>query len=77
MGTEFSFVNSQDEQWQWQHSNKSVLNALKCILKKGYAGTPVVVQWLSLQAPNAVVPGLIPGQGTRSLMPQLSPSTAK
>ncbi|TEA32460.1 hypothetical protein DBR06_SOUSAS8110001, partial [Sousa chinensis] len=31
----------------------------------------LVVQWLSLQAPNAGGPSLIPGQGTRSHMPQL------
>ena len=30
-----------------------------------------MVQWLRLQAPNAGGPGLIPGQGTRSHMPQL------
>ena len=28
-------------------------------------------QWLRLRAPNAGGPGLIPGQGTRSRMPQL------
>ena len=30
----------------------------------------MVVQWLRFCAPNAVGPGLIPGQGTRSHMPQ-------
>ena len=30
-----------------------------------------MVQWLRLHAPNAGGPGLIPGQGTRSHMPQL------
>ena len=35
------------------------------------SGTSLVVQWLGLCAPNAGVPGLIPGQGTRSHMPQL------
>ena len=34
-------------------------------------GIPVV-QWLTLQAPNAGGPGLIPGQGTRSHMLKLS-----
>ena len=33
-------------------------------------GTSLVVQWLRLQAPNAVGQGSIPGQGTRSHMPQ-------
>ena len=32
---------------------------------------PLVVQWLSLHAPNAGGLGLSPGQGTRSHMPQL------
>ncbi|TEA35681.1 hypothetical protein DBR06_SOUSAS1110027, partial [Sousa chinensis] len=31
----------------------------------------LVVQWLSLHAPNEGGPGSIPGQGTRSHMPQL------
>ena len=39
--------------------------------------TSLVVQWLRLHAPNAGDPGLIPGQGTRSHMPQLRPGTAK
>ena len=37
----------------------------------------LVVQWLRLRAPNAGGPGSIPGQGTRSHMPQLRPGTAK
>ena len=47
-------------------------------------GTSLVVQWLRLQAPNAGCLGSIPGQGTRShmpqlrvRMPQLRPGTAK
>ena len=35
-------------------------------------GTPLVLQGLSLHAPNARVPGSIPGRGTRSHVPQLS-----
>ncbi|TEA30370.1 hypothetical protein DBR06_SOUSAS27510010, partial [Sousa chinensis] len=31
----------------------------------------LVVQWLRLHAPNSEGTGLIPGQGTRSCMPQL------
>ena len=34
------------------------------------SGTSLVVQWLRLWAPNAGGPGSIPGQGTRSHMPQ-------
>ena len=40
-------------------------------------GTSLVAQWLRLQAPNAGGLGLIPGQGTRSRMPQLRPGAAK
>ena len=35
-------------------------------------GTPLVVQWLRLRAPNAGNKGLIPGWGTSSHMLQLS-----
>ena len=38
---------------------------------KSHPGTSLVVQWLRLRAPNAGGPGSIPGQGTRSHMPQL------
>ena len=34
-------------------------------------GTSMGAQWLRLCAPNAGGSGLIPGQGTRSCMPQL------
>ena len=34
-------------------------------------GTSLVIQWLRLHAPKAGAPGSIPGQGTRSHMPQL------
>ena len=40
------------------------------------AGTSLVVQWLRLRTPNSGGPGSIPGQGTRSCMPQLSPHAA-
>ncbi|TEA28840.1 hypothetical protein DBR06_SOUSAS4010053, partial [Sousa chinensis] len=30
----------------------------------------LMVQWVKLHAPNAGSPGLIPGWGTRSYMPQ-------
>ena len=36
-------------------------------------GTSLMVQWLRLHAPNAGGLGSIPGQETRSLMPQLRP----
>ena len=34
--------------------------------------TSLGIQWLRIFAPNAGGPGLIPGQGTRSYMPQQS-----
>ena len=40
-------------------------------------GSSLVVQWVRLRAPNAGGPGSIPGQGTRSRMPQLRASAAK
>ena len=40
-------------------------------------GTSLVAQWLRLCASNAGGPGSISGQGTRSYMLQLRPSTAK
>ena len=40
-------------------------------------GTSLVVQWLTLHAPNAGGPGSIPGQGTRCHTLQLTPGTAK
>ena len=43
-------------------------NKLFCF---GSQGTSLVVPWLTLHAPNARGPGSIPGQGTRSHMPQL------
>ena len=33
--------------------------------------TSLVVQWLSLGVPNTGAPDSVPGQGTRSHMPQL------
>ena len=41
-----------------------------CHLKTPW-GTSLMVQWLRLHIPNAGGPGLIPGRGTRSHMPQL------
>ena len=49
----------------------------KDTLKKWDWGTSLAVQWLRLHAPNAGVPGSIPGQGTRSHMLQLRPWAAK
>ena len=40
-------------------------------------GIFLAVQWLRPHAPNAGGPGSIPGQGTRSYMPQLRVSAAK
>ena len=40
--------------------------------EKGSPETSLVVQWLRIHAPKARGPVSIPGQGTRSLMPQRS-----
>ena len=42
---------------------------LLCIVSEGFG--PSLVQWLRLHAPHAGGLGSIPGQGTRSHMPQL------
>ena len=49
---------------------KNKINLLKIYIKFIYLGTSLVVHWLRLHAPNAGGPGSIPGQGTRSHMPQ-------
>ena len=71
------------------NSTKSFLMSKnrKSLINKGPHGTFLVVQWLRLHAPNTGGPGLIPGQGTRSLhaatedrrscVLQLRPSVAK
>ena len=41
------------------------------LLPKALPGTSLAVQWRRLHTPNAGSLGLIPGQGTRSHMPQL------
>ena len=46
-------------------------------MEKATGRTSLVVHWLRLQAPKAGGPGSIPGQGTRSDMPQLGPGTIK
>ena len=43
--------------------------------KKALTGTCLEVQWLRLQAPNAGSPRSVPGQGTRSHVPQISLGT--
>ena len=45
--------------------------------KSPYPGISLVVQWLRRHATYAGNPGSIPGQGTRSHMPQLRPGTSK
>ena len=45
--------------------------------KESTPGTPLMVQWLRLCAPNAEGLGSIPGQGTRSYMLQLRSSAVK
>ena len=45
------------------------------VVLKLHVETSLMVQWLRLHAPNARDPGSFPGQGTRSHMLQLRPST--
>ena len=47
------------------------------LIRISLGGTSLVVQWLRLHTPNARGSSPIPGQGTRSRMPQLRPSAAK
>ena len=43
----------------------------KELVRNAGSGTSLMAQWLRLRTPNAGGPGSIPGQGTRSHMPQL------
>ena len=63
------------EEWERTHGDRLILSLDRS--REGMAqgikitGTSLAVQWLRLHAPNAGDPGSIPGQGTRSPMPQL------
>ena len=52
----------QETKWHWTFQQQLSIEDMGC--------TPLVVQWLRLHASNAGNPGSIPGQGTRSHMPQ-------
>ena len=52
-------------------------NMRKCMMLNLHRRTSPVVQWLRLHAPSAGGPGSIPGQGTRSRVPQLNIPHAK
>ena len=58
-----------DQRWDFPKKQPRI-EELTLHKKRGW-GTSLVVQWLRLRAPNAGGPGLTPGQGTRSHMPQL------
>ena len=64
----------QDESQPLPHADQKKQFQVDYCSEKESWGTPMMVQWLRLQAPNAGDPGLIPGQGTRSPMLQLRPS---
>ena len=53
------------------------LSTAKTDIKSGALGTFLMVQGLRLSTPHAGGPGSIPGQGTRTYMPELQPSMAK
>ena len=50
--------------------NKLSIGGMYLNIIKATYGTSLVVQWLRLHVPNAGSLGSIPGQGTRSHMPQ-------
>ena len=62
---------------QWLLFSNVFLSLFYPLLRNSTLRTSLIVQWLNLQAPNAGGLGSIPGQRTRSHMPQLKPSTAK
>ena len=62
----------QDESQPLPHTEQKKQFQVDYCSEKESWGTSTVVQWLRLRAPNAGDPGLIPGQGTRFHMPQLS-----
>ena len=76
-GAEFKSEQCTDLNGPWCKMEKQVVD--KCIHFESIdtnseistTGTPLVVQWLRLQAPNAGGLDSIPGQGTRSHEPQL------
>ena len=54
----------------WKHNNIQMTKQTWWSRKSDHE-TSLVVQWLGLHTINAGGPGSIPGQGTRSHMPQL------
>ena len=68
-------VGSQSQTWLSDKTTTTktfqLLSALLTFIRSALCGTPLVVQWLRVQAPKARTLGLIPGQGTRFHMPQL------
>ena len=63
--------------WEEGARDLSVSSMSQSVPQNCTGGAFLVAQWLRLQASNAGDPGSIPGQGTRSHMTQLRPSTAK
>ena len=52
---------------KWDYTKVKSCTAKEIINKmKRQSGTSLVVQWVTLHAPNAGGPGSIPGRGTRS-----------
>ena len=74
--TKSSFLSGQLEKARvWQQIPSTEKN--KGINIKKNPGTSLAVQWLRVCTPNAGDLGSIPGQGTRSHIPQLRPGVAK
>ena len=64
-----SFVISDLLSLQKENTFLEIVNFIYIVLKKS-RGNSLAVQWLGLRASNAGGMGSIPGQGTRSHMPQ-------
>ena len=60
---------------EWESVEPLLLSIV--FIKMNLRGTTLVVQWLTLCAPNPGGPSSIPGQGPRSWMLQLRPGTTK
>ena len=66
------WIYSMDARWFNIHKSRNVIHhIIKMKDKNQMIGTSLVVQQLRLCAPNAGGRGSIPGQGTRSYVPQL------
>ena len=72
-------VSKEKQPWKYNRTvdiNLSIITKISSLgeylmISKNFLGTSLVAQWLRFHVPSAGSPGSIPGQGTRSHMPQL------